>query len=189
MAKIANDAILPGAILLRPTSPADNEFLLHVYASTRQEEMAKWGWCVVQQSAFIRMQYDVRKRSYATAYPSAEFSLVLVDGVPAGSMIVFRGSSEIRLLDIALLPEFRGRGIGEELIRRLISEAARSKSPVRLSVLRGNRAARLYERLGFVAKSGDQMYSQMECFRTPSLGGSGSANETLESVSNAGKSE
>lgn len=186
VAKITNGEALTENFSLRPASPIDSEFLLRVYASTREEEMDAWGWSAAQQSSFIRMQYEVRKRSYATAYPSAEFSVILLDNVPAGSMIIFRGASEIRLLDIALLPEFRGRGVGRDLIGRLISEAARSKLPVRLSVLLGNKAARLYERLGFVATGGDQIYCEMERPSAEALDG---ANETVESFPHARKSQ
>ena len=116
-------------------------------------------------------------------------SVILLAEVPAGSIIVFRGAREIRLLDIALLPEFRGRGIGASLIAILISEASRSELPVRLSVLKGNRAARLYGRLGFVAKSGDDVYCEMECLAAAPRGDSNAPNTTWESFSNAGKSE
>jgi ribosomal protein S18 acetylase RimI-like enzyme len=148
---------------LRPATVNDHDFLLHVYASTRQDEMASWGWSAVQQSSFLRMQYDARKRGYATTYPAAENSIISVGEVPAGSLIIFRGPSEIRLVDIALLPEFRGRGLGGEVIRMLISEAAEAGFALRLSVLRSNRATHLYERLGFTARSGDGMYCEMEC--------------------------
>jgi len=156
------EAALP-KISLRPASANDSEFLLHVYASTRQDEMISWGWSPAQQVSFARMQYDVRQRGYAAAYPSAESSVVSVGDCPAGSLIVFRAQDELRLVDISLLPEFRGRGIGEHLIRMLISEAASLRSPLRLSVMRGNRAAHLYERLNFVSSGGDAMYCEMEC--------------------------
>jgi ribosomal protein S18 acetylase RimI-like enzyme len=89
-------------------------------------------------------------------------SVIVVDGAPAGSMMVFRGASEIRLVDIALLPEFRGRGIGGGLIAGLAHEAVCSGLPLRLSVARGNRAARLYDRIGFMATGEDSMYTEME---------------------------
>ena len=170
---------------MRPASPSDDEFLLHVYVSTRLEEMASWGWSPAQQSTFIRMQFAARRRSYVTAYPSAEHNVILFGDVPAGSIIIFRGPAEVRLLDIALLPEFRGRGIARNLIGMLVSEAARSELPVRLSVLRGNPAARLYERLGFIAKGGDQMYTEMECLPARDAD---AAKKSLESI-HVGKSE
>jgi ribosomal protein S18 acetylase RimI-like enzyme len=149
-------------ISLRAACASDGEFLMRVYESTREGEMAAWGWNAAQRAIFVRMQYDARQRGYAAAYPMAVNSVILVGDDPVGSIIVFRGAGEIRLLDIALLPEFRGSGIGSELIGMLISEAARTKSPLRLSVLRGNRAAHLYEQLGFVAKGGDALYCEME---------------------------
>jgi len=175
-------------ISLRPASVDDDDFLLDVYVNTRKDEMASWGWSTAQQSSFIRMQYDVRKRGYATSYPSAESVVISIDGVPAGSIIIFRSPDEIRLVDIALLPEFRGRGLGGEVIRMLISEAARAGSRLRLSVLRNNRATHLYERLGFIATGGGEMYCEMECPPTESESRARVRNPE-ESVPNARKSE
>jgi ribosomal protein S18 acetylase RimI-like enzyme len=174
---------------LRPATVNDDDLLLHVYASTRQDEMASWGWSAVQQSSFIRMQYDARKRGYATTYPSAENSIISMGDVPAGSIIIFRGPSEIRLVDIALLPEFRGRGLGGEVIRMLISEAADAGCALRLSVLRSNRATHLYERLGFISRGGDEMYCEMERLPSESQGRTKVLNTTQETIPNVGKSE
>ncbi len=176
-------------ISLRPTSVNDNDLLLHVYASTRQDEMASWGWSAVQQSSFIRMQHDARRRGYATTYPSAENSIISLGDVPAGSIIIFRGPSEIRLVDIALLPEFRGHGLGGEVIRMLISEAADVGCALRLNVLRSNRATHLYERLGFIARGGDEMYCEMEWAPAESQSRQKVANTSQETIPNAGKSE
>ena len=179
--------ISPKEIVLRPASTDDSEFLIRVYSNVRREEMASWGWSPAQQAAFVRMQYDARQRGYAAEYPSVETSIISVGGESVGSMIVHRCPSEVRLVDISLLPESRGRGIGGELIGRLKSEAARSTVPLRLSVLRGNPAAHLYERLGFIAKGGDAMYDEMEWIAAQ---GSGNfENTSLENGAHAGKSE
>lgn len=87
----------------------------------------------------------------------------MVCGQAAGSVIVFRGPAEIRLVDIALLPEFRNRGLGARLISQLIEEAGRAAIPLRLSVTAGNPAIHLYQRLGFVATGQNQVYLEMEC--------------------------
>jgi ribosomal protein S18 acetylase RimI-like enzyme len=149
-------------ISLRAVSPEDKGFLLKLYASTRQGEMEAWGWAAPQKEAFIRMQYGAREQSYESAYPGAERRIILIGKYPAGATIVFRDPTEIRLVDISLLPEHRGRGVGAKLIGELIAEAANASVPLRLSVLRGNRAAGLYERLGFVTTGEDDMYLQME---------------------------
>jgi ribosomal protein S18 acetylase RimI-like enzyme len=150
------------AISLRPASAEDDEFLLRVYGSAREEEMAPWGWNEMQRGVFVRMQFEARKRSYAASSPGAVQSIVSIADVPVGSIIVDRSNQAIRLVDIALLPEFRNRQIGTILLRRLIEEASRSAVPLRLSVLRGNRATRLYKRLGFVVTGSDEVYCEME---------------------------
>jgi ribosomal protein S18 acetylase RimI-like enzyme len=149
-------------ISLRAVSPEDKGFLLKLYASTRQAEMASWGWSAVQQEAFLQMQFSARERSYEAAYSGAQRRIILLGNDPAGAMIVFQDQTEIRLVDISLLPEHRGRGVGATLIGELIAEAASASVPLRLSVLRGNRAVGLYERLGFVPTGEDEMYLQME---------------------------
>jgi len=162
MASKEGETVPLGEISLRPASPADNEFLVHAYASTRQDEMESWGWNSAQQASFVEMQFAARRRGYAAEYPSAEICIICVGESRAGSIIISRRQSEIRLVDITLLPEFRSRGIGGHLIGTLIHDAARSRSALRLNVLHGNRARRLYERLGFVREGGDSMYCQME---------------------------
>jgi ribosomal protein S18 acetylase RimI-like enzyme len=148
---------------LRPVTLDDEEFLLRVYASTRLEEVSAWGWTAAQQNAFLRMQFMAQRGSYAAAYPHAEHRLILVDDEPAGRILVDRGGQEIRLVDIALLPEYRNRGAGTFVIRNLIEESRTLGKPLRLQVTKVNRAARLYERLGFSKTAEDEIYWEMEC--------------------------
>jgi len=154
--------VCSGAVSTRPASTSDRDFLFELYASTRREEMESWGWTAEQQTAFLRGQFDARHACYAASYPTAQESILLDAGVPVGSITVASSPGEIRLVDIALLPEHRNRGIGTLLVSRLIREALSSKAPLRLSVLRGNPAFRLYERLGFVATTTESMYIEME---------------------------
>jgi GNAT superfamily N-acetyltransferase len=150
------------ALFERPASPGDDDFQFRVYAASRAEEITAWGWPPAQQDGFLRMQFRARAQSYAAAYPDGAHSILLYSGAPAGTAIIWRGASEFRLVDIALLPEFRNRGLGTLWISRLIREAAAAAVPLRLNVLYGNRAAFLYRRLGFVAKSDGGMYIEME---------------------------
>jgi ribosomal protein S18 acetylase RimI-like enzyme len=146
----------------RLASPDDDEFLFRLYAGTRADEIAAWGWPPAQQETFLRMQFRARTQSYTFSYPGAAHSILLSGELPVGSAIVWRSPSEIRLVDIAFLPEYRQRGWGALWIARLIGEAADAGFPLRLSVARGNRAIRLYQRLGFVPLGGDPMYIEME---------------------------
>jgi ribosomal protein S18 acetylase RimI-like enzyme len=149
-------------ISLRPFRPDDQEFLYTLYASTRLHEIAGFGWPTAQQEMFLRMQFNAQYRSYESAYPQAEHQIVEQDGEPIGRIMVLREKASVLLVDIALLTEHRGRGIGGELLRGLIRECARDAVPMRLQVLKTNPALRLYERLGFTCTGEDQMYIQME---------------------------
>jgi ribosomal protein S18 acetylase RimI-like enzyme len=152
----------PAALSNRPASPDDDEFLFQLYASTRAEEMAAWGWPPAQQETFLRMQFRARRQSYGATYSGASHAILVSGDAPVGSAVVWRNPAEIRLVDIAFLPEHRNRGWGAQWISQLIREAAAAEIPLRLSVHRGNRAIRLYERLGFMPAGADPMYIEME---------------------------
>jgi GNAT superfamily N-acetyltransferase len=130
--------------------PEDDDLLQAVYASTRAAELEAVGWSVEQSSAFIRMQFDAQTRSYAATFPEASHMVILVGGQPAGRIILDRSDGEIRIVDLALLPDFRGAGVGGQLVRSLLDEADVSRLPVRCRVEQGNPARRFWEHLGFV---------------------------------------
>ena len=113
---------------------ADAEFLLRVYAGTRTEELAVAPWTDAELDAFLRMQFDAQDRSYREQRPAAAFDVIVVDGAPAGRLYVDRLADEIRIVDIALLPEHRGRGVGTLLIRRVLDEGGETGRPVTIHV-------------------------------------------------------
>ena len=108
------------------------------------------------------MQFDAQHAHYQEHYPGAAFDVILVDGQPAGRLYVAREDDEIRIVDIALLPEYRNRGIGTRLLRGLQSEAAAAGKPLSIHVERFNPALRLYERLGFRQIEDQGVYLFME---------------------------
>jgi GNAT superfamily N-acetyltransferase len=129
----------------------DMEFLLRLYWTTRADEMAMvTDWTDEQKDAFVRMQFQAQHAWYQEHYGDAQFDLVLVDGIPAGRLYVHRRATEIRLVDISLLLEYRNRGIGTTLLWELFDESAESGKPITIHVEKYNPAMRLYERLGFV---------------------------------------
>jgi len=150
------------AISLRTCRPADQEFLFTLYASTRMQEIAPFGWPAAQQEAFLRMQFSAQQRWYESAYAQSEHQIVEQDGQPVGRLMVLREKGSALLVDISLLAEHRGQGIGGGLLRELVQQCARDGATLRLQVLRTNPALRLYERLGFLRTGEDQMYIQME---------------------------
>ncbi|MFZ5822960.1 MAG: GNAT family N-acetyltransferase [Bacillota bacterium] len=131
------------------SQPAATDFFYEVYAGTRRDEVAAWGWGTAEQEAFLRLQFDLQQRAYSLQYPGADHGVILHDGRPVGRLIVDRTGSEMHLIDLALLPAHRNAGLGAVLIRLLQAEAAEKARPIRLQVMKGNPARRLYERLGF----------------------------------------
>lgn len=139
-----------GVVALRPVAPADDEFLLAVYASTRADELALVPWSAEQKQVFLRIQFDTQRREYDVRFPDAEYDVILFDGQPVGRLWIGRNKEEIRVLDIALLPAAQNKGIGGALIRRLIEEARQTGKKLRHMVFVLNTdAKRFYERLGF----------------------------------------
>jgi GNAT superfamily N-acetyltransferase len=136
-------------ITLRTITPADVSFLAAVYASTRVEELAITGWSDEDKAVFCRRQFDAQSAHYAANYPGASFQVIEHDGQPIGRLYVARWEEEIRIVDITLLPEFRGGGIGTKLLRDLQDEARGAAKSLTIHVERFNRALQLYQRLGF----------------------------------------
>ncbi len=152
---------IDGAVTLRPVGPGDAPFLFELYAGTRRDEMAGWGLDDAMVSSLLQMQFAGQQGTYRAQFPEADHDLVLVDGQPAGRLYVDRSGPEIVLVDVALLPALRGRGLGTHLLRGLLREAAAQGRAVRLSVTLGNPARRLYERLGFERLDDDGVYERM----------------------------
>ena len=146
---------------LQPVQSSDEPFLFSVYVSTRAEEMALIRWDAAQQEAFLRMQFNAQRASYAMQFPNAEYSVITRGGEPIGRLIVDRSGGEILLIDIAFLPEFRGAGAGSELMQRLMAETSATQKPIRIHVEKFNRALRLYERLGFRIVGDSGLYLEM----------------------------
>ena len=136
-------------VRLRTAVPADAAFLLRLYGSTRAAELALMPWSAVEKAAFVRMQFQAQDAHFRGHYPDAERWIVVVDGAPAGRLYVDHRADEVRVIDISLLPEHRGQGIGTALLRRVLGDAAAAGLPVRVHVVEGNPARRLYDRLGF----------------------------------------
>src|ERR1043166_4215236 len=109
-------------ISLRPATPADQTFLLSVYAGTR-DDLGLANLADSQRQLLVEMQFSARQNQYRLAYPDASTSIIVESDKAIGSMIVNRGRFDIHLVDIALLPERRDHGIGTYLLQMLLQEA------------------------------------------------------------------
>lgn len=145
-------------LVLRNATPDDEQFLFEVYASTRQDELDGLGWDEDQKLNFLRMQFLARERSY----PQVDNRIVIFNGQPIGRILVERTDSVILLRDIALLREYRNRGLGTSLIHDLMKEASVFGKSIHLHVLVTSAAVRLYERLGFRKTGDDAVYFEMK---------------------------
>lgn len=149
-------------IALEPVEPGNAELLFRIYASTRAEELSAVAWDDAQKETFLRAQFQAQDRWYREHYATASFDVILVGGEPCGRLYVYRGDSEIRIVDIALLPEHRGVGVGTALLQDLLAEAEASGKRVTIHVERFNPALRLYERLGFAVAEDKGVYLLLE---------------------------
>jgi ribosomal protein S18 acetylase RimI-like enzyme len=149
-------------ISLRPVEDGDMEFLLALYATTREDELKQVPWTAEQKAAFVHQQFWAQHTHWRENYTDTTWDLVLVDGVPAGRLYVARWPEDIRIVDIALAPEHRGVGLGTRMIREIFAEGDASGRKVSIHVEIFNPARRLYERLGFVQAGEHGVYLLME---------------------------
>ncbi len=148
-------------ISFRPFTDDDLEFLLSVYASTREEELAAVPWSDEEKDNFLRMQFRAQHVYYQENFPNARFEIIHMGEVPIGRLYVDRRDDEMRIIDIALLTTFRGQGVGGQIMKDLLDESAADKKPVTIHVVSGNVAMRLYQRLGFQEIADVGVYSLM----------------------------
>jgi ribosomal protein S18 acetylase RimI-like enzyme len=151
------------AVAFRPITSQDEEFLYRVYASSREEELAQVAWGASEKEAFLRMQFSLQHKYYREVFSAASFLIIELERLPIGRLYIDRTTDEIHIIDIALLPEHRGRGIGTSLLKAILAEAAANNLPATIYVERFNRAQNLYRRLGFATVSESEVYLLMEC--------------------------
>jgi len=146
----------------RPSTDEDLPFLALVYASTRLEEVAQTGWPLEMQHQFLAHQADAQHRHYRSHYRDAEWLVIERGGEAVGRLFLEEWPSQIRLIDIALLPQARGGGVGNAILADLQEMAAAAGKALTIHVERNNPAMRLYLRLGFAKIDEHGVYDLME---------------------------
>lgn len=134
---------------LRHECEDDVAFLQALYASTRAHELARVDWSREQAEQFIAQQFLAQRLHYREHYPGANFLVAEFNGEPAGRLYLHETTSELRLMDIIVQPELRGRGLGRELLRAVVQRALAWRLPLTLHVEPFNPARAWYERIGF----------------------------------------
>jgi ribosomal protein S18 acetylase RimI-like enzyme len=153
---------IPMNVTLRPATDADLDFLHRLYATTREDELTQVPWTDEQKAAFVSQQFHAQHQYWHENYTDTSWDLVLLDGAPVGRLYVARWADDIRVVDIALMPEHRGDGVGTRLLREILAEGDASGRKVSIHVEIFNPARSLYERLGFVPAEEKGVYLLME---------------------------
>ena len=147
---------------LRPATARDDDLMGALFADARSDQVGALGLDADSGAAFLGMQRRAQQRHYRVAFPHAVDSVVEIDGEAAGRVLLAEADGELRLVDVALLPAHRGRGVGTTLLKSLQELASCARVPLRLSAARDGRARRLYERLGFSPTADDGVHVAME---------------------------
>lgn len=132
----------------RPVTADDEPFLVTLFASTRQLELTALP--PRQREAFAELQHRTQRQQLRARFPDATDELVLLSDRPIGRLWLDQGAAGTHVIDIALLPQHRSRGIGTALLVPLLADADRTGRTVTASVFATDEAAlRWYRRLGF----------------------------------------
>lgn len=138
-----------GKITFRVIANEDADFVYRVYCGTRDWEFQYTVWPADEKERFLRQQFEAQDASYQLRFPRATRRIIQIDGIDIGRIILERQDDCLRLIDLSLLPEWRGRGIGGDILRSLLNEALGGKVPMRLHVMKTSPALALYLRHGF----------------------------------------
>jgi len=151
-----------GKIDFRVIHDSDEPFLERLYANTREWEFELTVWQDKEKEAFLRRQFKAQKQSYEMNYIGAVHRIIQLDGTDIGRLIAQRTDSYMRIIDLSLLDDYRGRGIGTDILTSLLNEAHGGKVPVRLHVQHNSPAVNLYLRNGFSQTGTHGQYIAMQ---------------------------
>jgi ribosomal protein S18 acetylase RimI-like enzyme len=155
-------ALLSQGFALRPETDADIPFLLRLYSSTREQELAPLPWSAAQKQAFLASQFQAQRHHYRSHFPDCAFDVIEQSDEPAGRRYLQVRKTQLHIIDIALLPDWRRRGIGTATLQALQSAGRSCGKGVGIMVEKFNPAMRLYRRLGFTDNAGHEVYLEME---------------------------
>jgi ribosomal protein S18 acetylase RimI-like enzyme len=151
-----------GTVTLRPERDADQAFRYGLFCESRSPEF-KILLAPDVYAQVMRHQFHAQTVSYRHEFPQARFDIIEQAGQPIGRIVVDRPGTMIHIVDQAIIPELRGRGIGTAVMRAIMDEAGTVGLPVRLKVASSNDPSmRLYLRLGFVPIETVPLYIELE---------------------------
>lgn len=150
-------------ISFKEENTSDKEFLLSLYASTREEELSYTTISQIEKKKFINMQFDLRQSDYKKNYKNAEFLIIKRKKQNIGRIVVDEKADTIHLVDIAILKKLRGKGFASLILKQLITNAYKGKKAFKLSVAMDNQnAIKLYNKLGLKVVETKNNYYHMQ---------------------------
>lgn len=157
-----NSVLSRAAIRFRPSTEDDVPFLRQLYATTREDELRMVDWTDEFKTSFLDSQFAAQKKHYEEYFGAAEFLVIEAEREPMGRLYVHRDEEEIHIIDIALMPQYRGHGLGTVLLQELLDEGKATGRKVTIYVEHFNPARHLYDRLGFRHIDTNGVYHFME---------------------------
>lgn len=140
----------------------DEEFLLSLYASTREDELIMNSMTQKEKKIFIKQQFTLRQKEYKEKFTDAKFLIIKRKKQNIGR-VVYNFKDKVHLIDIAFVKKSRSSGFGTKIINSLISNANKLNKTFKLSVCMDNpRALQLYHRLGLEIVNTQGYYYFME---------------------------
>lgn len=154
-------------LTVRCETPEDYPFIGELYASTRAGELARVNWPESAKADFLRQQSAAQIRHYRSHFPAAAYLLVESAASPIGRIYLHKKPNELRLMDIALVLQERGKGWGRVLMVAVLDLARENQAAVSLHVEPDNPARAWYQRLGFVDQGAHGLYRfmRLDCLR------------------------
>jgi ribosomal protein S18 acetylase RimI-like enzyme len=150
-------------ITFKTIEDKDQSFIEQVYRSTREKELNSTNWPEEQKKRFVIMQSMAQELEYKNKFSNANYQLILYKQKSAGRLYLWESDKEVRIIDITLLPEFQGKGIGKNILTDIIKNAHQKNKFVSLHVAPANPAKKLYEKLGFKTMRAESTREYMEC--------------------------
>ena len=151
-----------GQVRLRPEGPDDEAFRFALFCRSRPDDWSTSGLEPLLLASLMRHQFQAQTVGYRTRFPRAAFAILEQSGERIGRIVVDRAGDRIHLVDHAIVPSWRNRGIGTAVMRALMAEAAAAGLAVRLKVASSNEPSmRLYARLGFTVQERTATYLDM----------------------------
>ncbi len=153
---------------LRPAGISDDVFLFELFVFSRERELSPLPAAI--RDIVARQQFESYGVATTTTYPKAENLIVevplAVDGLSmpaaAGRLLVDDNDERLLVIDMAIHPDHRNRGLGAALLQMMMEKCRRDGKILQGSVSPYNPARRLYARLGITERQAGHGYIGLE---------------------------